>query len=493
MAEKEVSLNYLSDAGIKNPSKSIGKLYYLLNHLRVTPHIKEKNVDEWVSIDTNIIKNIFGNLKYFYSITDKLKADNLIEVKTNATGNETYQKNVSCKKYRLTNIIQDDVWQHVKLSASTCTTTKKILTRYQKNWKPIDYKLYNLLTQFHIEEVKFFDTTTINNFNQHSCKELEYITDAAKRKINEEKENRTLEEVMKHLYRSYKDAYTAMKEGAFRYTVDNYGRRHTNLTNLPKFLREKLYIIKGGKQRKLVTLDVANSQVLLLLTILPKELKSFNKFKELVEEGRFYQFFADKMGIKLTAENKKKIKQQYFTFIYGEHDKAYVWGSKAFKVMKEEFPDIVQWLTAYKKKNGYQKPAQKMQSAESDIIINKVCTSAAKEHLIFHQIYDSILCLEEDACVVKEIMEQAFLSKGLSAKINIEDAETMPSKAVLSHKISTVSSKANTYTQKIILPDGCQPLEYYLQDNEEEMARELFTYQFTIIKNKNDEKQLQPA
>ena len=96
--DRDVALEYLKNAGIKTPNKSIGKLYYLLNHLRVFPQIKGKrygNWKGWVTINKEIIQDLFGNLKYFYCIIKRLETDRFIEI------DKSYIIGKQSKQYRL--------------------------------------------------------------------------------------------------------------------------------------------------------------------------------------------------------------------------------------------------------------------------------------------------------------------------------------------------------------------------------------------------------
>jgi hypothetical protein len=370
-------------------------------------------------VNTTVIKPLFSDLKFFYCIINKLQGDGFIEIFTNDIGNESYQCGHFCKKYRLTSNLNLEEWKVIKVSATGNTCTRKVVQFATSNWKTIDFKLYNLLTQINIDTIDFFENTTVTDFSDSTYSEVDVIRDIAEKK-NKKRDDRCLNDIMIDVYSFYKDAYLSIRDGNWRYNVDEHGRRHTNITNLPKLLRGHLYVIKEGVKKRLMTVDVSNSQVLLLLTLLPKNLRSYTKFKQLVESGKFYDFFADELGIVMTPENRNKIKEQYFTFIYGEHWKPYVWGSKAYKIMKQEFPDIVRFIIQYKNRYGYEKPAHKMQEAESNIIMD-ICSIISKEHLFHNQIYDSILCLKEDIIRVQDIMKDVFKRHGLNVNLKVED------------------------------------------------------------------------
>jgi hypothetical protein len=221
-------------------------------------------------------------------------------------------------------------------------------------------------------------------------------------------------------YSFYKDCYVAIKAGVWRYKVDDFGRRHNNLTNLPKILRKHLYVIKGGQKRRLKSVDISNSQVLLLLTILPPHLEGYELFKEIVEDGSFYECLAPMCGKKYDDSIRKDLKEQYFLFVYGDNNRTYVWTSMVYQAMSDYFPEITGYINGLKGGYGYEYPAQKMQKAESSIIIDHVCYQAVKNDLLFAQIYDSILCLDEDVETIKAILKEGFELRKLNVNLKVE-------------------------------------------------------------------------
>lgn len=446
LAEKENAIKYLKKLGFKSPKTHIGKLYYFLNHLRVIPHFKKDNngnskSNGWVEISTSNIKTKFGDLKFFYPMVKQMVEDGWLEVKLGENYAQTYRVDDYCKQYRLNTLIKEREWKCVAVKAISCSTTRKIIKEFNKGWKPFDFNLFNMLTQFNIDEIPFFENTTILNFIDSSfADEVMLIREKAiknikrNRKRSRTKGSKVLKpkvklteenilKYMKEIYSSYKLSYISVRDGIWRYNTDKHGRRHTNLTNLPKDLRKHLYVVKGGKKKYFKEVDVSNSQVLLLLTILPKEIKGFDEFKKLVEEGTFYQFMAEKLGREFTAETKAEIKLQYFTFVYGE----IFYENKLSVIMKEVFPELVEWLKNFKnkhdtptKKEGFKVPARLMQKAESKIIFNYCSTAALKEGKFFATIHDSFLCFDEDVDYFNESIKAGFKTNELNATTNID-------------------------------------------------------------------------
>ena len=371
--------------------------------------------------------------------------DGFLEVYKNEFGRESYQVGSFCKRYRLTQLINDMEWRAVKYSTRDFSTTSKVATFYMKGWDQIDFELFEMLQQFHLDAIPFFENTDCNNFQNSEYPEVSIIKEISERKVakNEDKKRSrrkefTIKVSMKELYNFHMDSYRAIREGgsALRHTKDDYGRRHTNITNLPKWLRKKLYVIKDGKERYLEEVDVKNSQVLLLLTILDSSIAGYGEFKEKVEAGTFYEFLGEPLGFMLPlSDNDRAItKQQFFKFIYG-YDENYVWDGEVGKVMKASFPALFDFIREFNEKYGYEKLAQEMQRAESDIIIQHVVKEALKRGLLFTQVYDSILCLPEDVDTFNTLIKEAYRNKGMAAKTNIDiRAATQP------HTIFSINS-----------------------------------------------------
>ena len=418
--EREVRLQYLKDAGIKNPRLSDGKLLYFLNTLRVTSHIHRSRYGDtngWVPLKKEISRRLYGNMTYFYAIVDKLESDGLIE------RHPSYRVGKRSKRYRLKPIIDTDEWKVVKVKASECTTTKKVLEFIRKGWRPIDHELYNRLTRFDIDIIPFFEQTTVHNFHDYPCPLRDAIM-----------EGFAPDETPQYRYGCWKDYYNDIRAGEWRYKVDDYGRRHNNITNLPKELRKCLYLFKGGEERRLNSVDIKNSQVLLLLTILPPTLESYNIFKEIVESGWFYETLAvlccrsrpngkykDCTSIdKVSKELRALVKDEYFQYAYGNDQLDYIMISDVYQAMYDHFHDIHSYISAFKGWNGYEFLSRQMQRMESSIIIDHVCYKAIEAGLKFAQIYDSILCLEEDVPAIEQFLKEGFNSKGLNVTLKVE-------------------------------------------------------------------------
>lgn len=418
---------FLRECGFILPERHVGKLWYLLEKLYVEPIVKKDDNGGWVTINSKMIYSIIG--KAYHPIMNKLVEYGFVKPLMN-NGKASYQANKVSKQYRLEPPLLQQEWCGVSLNASRCSTTRKLIRYYYDKYQKVDYALHRLLTQVGIDHVDFLEETTVCNFLESSFTEqLTYLQAKAIKKLKRYKkipENKLVEK-MTRLYQRHKLSYTSVRDCTWRYKVDQHGRRHTNITNMPKTLREHLYVELEGVKHKLMEVDVSNSQVLLLLTLFDEKLKETVEcklFKTLVETGNFYQFLANKQHRNID-DCKDEIKHDYFMFVFGNPELAYIRATATYQIMEQYFLPIVQWLRNYKAKHYYEKPAQMMQKAESQIIISNVCAKAIKNGLFVTQVYDSILCIEEDLPTINKMVKEAFANKGLHATTNIDKANAI--------------------------------------------------------------------
>ena len=191
---------------------------------------------------------------------------------------------------------------------------------------------------------------------------------------------------------------------------DDYGRLHTNLTNLKSTIRK--YLTHSGHH--LSSIDVSNSQPLFLLKILldysntrcgtccttctvqdPEfiEQDDVKMFKILVENGTFYSFLMQRLNI----DNKRTIKKFVFReILFGEGV------SKEFHFL---FPNVARILQEMKLEDDYRQVAWTLQRAESKLMIGGVCGRLMREfpEMFIATIHDSILTLPEHADAVNTL------------------------------------------------------------------------------------------
>src|SRR5262249_49452664 len=106
-----------------------------------------------------------------------------------------------------------------------------------------------------------------------------------------------------------------LRDRAFFFHVCDYGRVHTNLTNLKSRMRPFL----SYRGMPLVNLDIRNSQPLIFSILLRRRYAGrmppdVQRYVELVQQGRFYEHLMDAGGI--AAERRSRFKRQFFGHVF---------------------------------------------------------------------------------------------------------------------------------------------------------------------------------
>ena len=88
------------------------------------------------------------------------------------------------------------------------------------------------------------------------------------------------------------------------------------------------------------------------------------------------------------------------------------------------FPEVAEFLREAKAvHDGHRKLAKSLQSAEADLIIDKVCGKLRRDGRVkfVTPIHDCLIFLPEDAAYVKSAMEDEFSRLGLHPRLKIKD------------------------------------------------------------------------
>lgn len=200
------------------------------------------------------------------------------------------------------------------------------------------------------------------------------------------------------------------------FSVDRTGNRlHNNLTNLFTPLRK--YLTYKGED--LVQCDLRNSQLVFLYLLMkdyhinPNEL---DKFKTVVCNYGFYEFFAEKLDIKLSEETRKEFKEIVFEKLLFGTNKSKL--TKLETVFKAEFPNIFYTIQSIKTEN-YKDVAIKLQKKESDFIFK--CVRKLNKSIPLFTIHDSIATTFGNEKHVYKIIEDEFVNNfGIKPKIKVE-------------------------------------------------------------------------
>jgi len=203
-------------------------------------------------------------------------------------------------------------------------------------------------------------------------------------------------------------------------TVDKTGNRlHNNLTNIATILRKTLNY--NGKP--INQCDLKNSQPLLFRVYLnkypfiPKE--ELDKYLDVVCNIGFYEFFADKLGVKLTAKNRTEFKKKIFGGVLFDKNRKKL--SKYEQVFKQEFPIIFYCMRDMKKENYADIPIN-LQKLESKFIFHCIDVLRNRyKNIELLTIHDSICTIEGKENLVYDVMIVEFEKMfNITPKIKIE-------------------------------------------------------------------------
>lgn len=242
-----------------------------------------------------------------------------------------------------------------------------------------------------------------------------YVTECMEHvKIDEVK----AKESVKHLEKDKKEFYEMQIEqfDIKFFSKDKTGNRlHNNLTNLYTPLRNFL----SYKGEKLGQCDLRNSQLVFLYLLMrdchinPDELE---RFRYIVCEYGFYEFFAEKLNIVLTEETRKEFKVSVFEHLLFGANKLKL--TDLEKVFKNEFPDIF-YVMKFIKNEKYNTLSIKLQKKESEFIFS--CVRKLNKSIPLLTIHDSICTTVGNEKIVSDLIEKEFREKyNITVKIKTE-------------------------------------------------------------------------
>lgn len=242
-----------------------------------------------------------------------------------------------------------------------------------------------------------------------------YVTECMEDvKIDEESAKKSI----KDLDQEKKEFYEMQIEqfGNKFFSKDRTGNRlHNNLTNLYTPLRNFLTY----KNKQLVQCDLRNSQLVFLYLLMKDchiNASELGKFKSVVCEYGFYEFFAEKLGVNLTNDIRKEFKVSVFEHLLFGANKTKL--TELEKVFKKEFPDIFYVIQSIKTDN-YKDLSIQLQKKESEFIFE--CVRKLNRSIPILTIHDSIISTVGNEKIVYDIITKEFKEKyDIAVKIKTE-------------------------------------------------------------------------
>lgn len=233
--------------------------------------------------------------------------------------------------------------------------------RYRNTDKILLKKYLNRYYQFEIDH---------NDFISKDIKD-KLISDLYSVKIQYDKSIFYLDALKKEdvsIYNRNRYSVESINEQHIFYHFDHFGRMHSNYTILKTFIRKNCLLIDGEETCEI---DISNSQPLFLSKLIrdsksrwvnPEELELFTI---LVQNGRYYQYLMDNLGIK----NKSEAKELTYKVFFGKNHKNSMWDVK----FESLFPTIHLFIKLYKKEHtDYKVLAYTLQRMESKLIFGEI-------------------------------------------------------------------------------------------------------------------------
>jgi hypothetical protein len=224
-----------------------------------------------------------------------------------------------------------------------------------------------------------------------------------------------------HRYMVYTSQVNCINDGYLYFKRNGTNNRlDTNLTSLPKFLRQ---FIKS--EQELYSIDVKNSQPFFLFCLLSSdpsiEKNELNQYRDLVissnNDNGLYEFLIEKYysEYKRTV-TRPKMKIILFKIFYSEN-KIF----RAYKGFFEKcFPTIYKWIEA-NKINNHKEFASLLQGIESDCILDKIMPKLLEKNIIPYTIHDSFVCHENEVQSVVDTIKHVCMEMfGYSPNLHID-------------------------------------------------------------------------
>lgn len=381
-------MKYYSNKYIDNIlNKDNINMRYLFHYLYIVTYIrvyrfKDRRYDknDFVPVNIDILRNV---INYNHAVGFLKTLVNLGIVESNNTFS---RKNHQSTGYRLTKEVLTEKFYIPE------KTDEKLNLRIKKAYEKLKLKLI-----------------------QEDDLGYGYVTECME---NVQIDEVSAEEFIKDLDTDKKDFYKLQIEQFSNkfFSKDRTGNRlHNNLTNLYTPLRN--FLSYNGE--KLCQCDLRNSQLVFLYLLMrdchinPDELE---RFRYVVCEYGFYEFFAEKLSVPLTEETRKEFKVFVFEhLLFGANKLKLTDLEKAFK---EEFPDIF-YAMKFIKNEHYNSLAIELQKKESEFIFD--CVRKLNKKVPLLTIHDSICTTVGNEKIISELIAKEFKEKySITVKIKTE-------------------------------------------------------------------------
>ena len=378
------------------------------------------NNKDWIQISANHIRYFTGS-RSNKVIVNKLVELGYIEIMI-SKNKQSYFVGKSSKSYKLVNPTKG-----IKVDCNDM-----ILNNNIKKWKYSRTVKAELLS----------NATDTDKWLYTNLKDV---------KINYQETNDIIETYKEWLkYIKGIDGINNINDESYIYIIDDYGRRHTNITSLSKKYR-KLISFKSDHNIKLIELDISCSQVIFFISKMLKDMESdftqhrwmsntsspipythlccvklesdVLRFRERVSLGMIY----DDIKGYCNYMDRDSVKKDFFAYILYGYPTPSNDTRDIVKYFKTEYPTVWNYIQSKKaypySDERWKDLARDMQRIESKTMFNEILPKIIAKYPTTKvlTIHDSIICPISVSRSVAEIMQREIEKLGIDVHIKMKE------------------------------------------------------------------------
>jgi hypothetical protein len=237
------------------------------------------------------------------------------------------------------------------------------------------------------------------NFKVKDLIDFEITDKLLLKRINKTKEESfyKLPEYIKQMYYNIEELVLPEEVKMYISKSSTTGRIFHTVTSLSRKERENIFHSSG---EQLVEIDVKNAQLLFLSEMFKEDIN----FNNDVFNGVFYENLANKMGIDISDDNKRKeFKRKFFNSILFNENKIIISSSKFAKAFMLLYPQMYSFLLSFDTDST---KANKLQNLESEFFILNLARDIISQRMWLVTIHDALLIKKKDLNKVIKMLDE---------------------------------------------------------------------------------------